>query len=130
MFEQLKIQKDKEIFKNIRVQASYLEIYNETVLDLLNPQDSGLPVRWSQERGFFVEHLYIVDCDSLDDCLAVLEEGLRNRTTGAQSSNEHSSRSHSVLTIHLEIKDYKFEGATQNRYGKISFVDLAGILIY
>lgn len=83
-------------------------------------------MRWSQERGFFVENLFVVDCDSLDDCLAVLEEGLRNRTTGAQASNEHSSRSHSVLTIYAEIKGFKNSEGMGHRYGKISFVDLAG----
>jgi hypothetical protein len=75
MFEMIRKEKEANAISAIRIQASYLEIYNENVLDLLNPQNSGLPVRWSAERGFFVEHLYIVDCDSLDDCLAVLEEG-------------------------------------------------------
>jgi hypothetical protein len=75
MFEQLKSRKEAGVFESIRVQASYLEIYNETVIDLLNPQYYGLPIRWNRERGFFVEKLIIVDCDTLDDCLAVLEEG-------------------------------------------------------
>ncbi|KAJ3272822.1 Kinesin- protein 12 [Terramyces sp. JEL0728] len=99
----------------------------ETVLDLLNPQDFGLPVRWTAERGFFVERLFVVDCDNLDDCLAVLEEGIRNRTTGGHDMNEHSSRSHSLLTIYLEISGFDdTDGHVQQRYGKISFVDLAG----
>ena len=75
MFNLIKSQTESGEVTSIRIQASYLEIYNENVLDLLNPQNSGLPVRWSVDRGFFVERLYIVDCDSLDDCLAVLEEG-------------------------------------------------------
>jgi hypothetical protein len=126
LFEELVKQKASGKFSDIRVQASYLEIYNENVLDLLNPQNTSLPVRWSQERGFFVENLLIVDCDSLDDCLAVLEEGLRNRTTGAHASNEHSSRSHSVMTIYLEIQGYGQSEDMRHRYGKISFIDLAG----
>lgn len=76
MFQEVQRLKASKEIQRIRIQASYMEIYNENVLDLLNPQNSGLPVRWSPERGFFVEHLYIVDCDSLDDCLAVLEEGM------------------------------------------------------
>jgi kinesin family member 12 len=75
MFFQIRSQTEAGVISSIRIQASYLEIYNENVLDLLNPQNSGLPVRWTVDRGFFVEKLYIVDCDSLDDCLAVLEEG-------------------------------------------------------
>ncbi|KAJ3321080.1 Kinesin- protein 12 [Boothiomyces sp. JEL0866] len=127
MFEEIKKQKGSKSITDIRIQASYLEIYNENVLDLLNPQNFGLPVRWTAERGFFVERLFIVDCDNLDDCLAVLEEGIRNRTTGGHEMNEHSSRSHSLLTIYLEINGFdEADGHPQQRYGKISFVDLAG----
>ncbi|KAJ2998982.1 Kinesin- protein 12 [Globomyces sp. JEL0801] len=113
---------------DIRIQSSYLEIYNENVLDLLNPFNNGLPVRWNQERGFFVERLFIVDCDNLDDCLAVLEEGLRNRTVGGHNLNEHSSRSHSMLTVYLEIHgiDNVDKKTSQHRFGKLNFVDLAG----
>ena len=32
-------------------------------------------MRWSAEKGFFVENLFVIDCDVLDDCLAILEEG-------------------------------------------------------
>jgi kinesin family protein 12 len=78
LFTVVNNQKDSGEISSIRIQASYMEIHNENVLDLLNPQSSVLPMRWSAERGFFVEHLCIVDCDSLDDCLAVLEEGKRN----------------------------------------------------
>ncbi|KAJ3272809.1 Kinesin- protein 12 [Terramyces sp. JEL0728] len=127
MFEEIKKQKSSKAISDIRIQASYLEIYNENVLDLLNPQNFGLPVRWTAERGFFVERLFVVDCDNLDDCLAVLEEGIRNRTTGSHDMNEHSSRSHSLLTIYLEISGFDdTDGHVQQRYGKISFVDLAG----
>jgi hypothetical protein len=48
------------------------------VIDLLNPGTVRKPlaVRWSKKsRGFFVENLFTVDCEELDDLLAVLEEG-------------------------------------------------------
>ncbi|GLH09494.1 Kinesin-like protein [Gryllus bimaculatus] len=60
------------------LKASFLEIYNEKVIDLLNPGSARKPlaVRWSKRlRGFFVENLFTVDCEELDDLLAVLEEG-------------------------------------------------------
>jgi hypothetical protein len=126
LFERIQEQQSSGASGTVRIQASYLEIYNENVYDLLTNSDESLQVRWSQERGFFVENLLIVDCDNLDDSLAVLEEGLRNRTTRAHSSNEHSSRSHSLMTIHLEIPDFKSVDGLQHRYGKICFVDLAG----
>lgn len=49
------------------------------VIDLLNPGSARKPlaVRWSKKsRGFFVENLFTVDCEELDDLLAVLEEGM------------------------------------------------------
>lgn len=53
--------------------------------------------------------------------------GLNNRTTASHRMNEHSSRSHSVMTVHLdsEFKDPN-DGRVIQRHGKISFVDLAG----
>jgi hypothetical protein len=45
---------------------------------------------------------------------------------GSHDVNEHSSRSHSILTIYLEIQGFDEEKNPQHRYGKINFVDLAG----
>ncbi|KNE68604.1 hypothetical protein AMAG_19759 [Allomyces macrogynus ATCC 38327] len=112
------------------VRAGYLEISNEQVQDLLNPSGAALPVRWRRERGFNVENLFVVECEVLDDCLAVLEEGLRNRTTAANALNERSPRSHSVLTVYIESEEVAGaeggEGPPTQRFGTISFVDLAG----
>lgn len=82
------------------LKASFLEIYNEKVrcqivcsmktcllilnsqvIDLLNPGTTRKPlsVRWSKKsRSFFVENLFTVDCEELDDLQAVLEEGRYN----------------------------------------------------
>ena len=127
LYEKVENLKSSGKASNVRIQASYIEIYNENVYDLLNNNSATLAVRWTADRGFFVENLLIVDCVVPDDALAVLAEGVRNRTTASHALNMHSSRSHSLLTIYLEIKDFKGAvGNTQNRYGKICFVDLAG----
>ncbi|WAR02059.1 KIF12-like protein, partial [Mya arenaria] len=71
MFKQLNQQPGNKI-----VRASYLEIYNEQVIDLLNPNMRRyLQVRWSKNKGFYVENLFVVECESEDDLNAVLEEG-------------------------------------------------------
>jgi hypothetical protein len=57
------------------MEAEYVPLQ---VIDLLNPGTARKPlaVRWSKKsRGFFVENLFTVDCEELDDLLAVLEEG-------------------------------------------------------
>lgn len=67
---------------------TYLE-----VMDLLNPGTTRKPlaVRWSKKaRGFFVENLFTVDCEELDDLIAVLEEGIQNRSVGKHNMNDYS----------------------------------------
>ncbi|XP_072949569.1 kinesin-like protein KIF12 [Epargyreus clarus] len=111
------------------LKASFLEIYNEKVIDLLNPGSSRKPlqVRWSKEsRSFYVENQFTVDCEQLDDLFAVLEEGMRNRAVGAHAMNAHSSRSHTLLCVRVR-RDIRTDGdVTCSTHGKINFVDLAG----
>jgi kinesin family protein 12 len=78
-----------------------LFIFILQVIDLLNPGSARKPlaVRWSKKaRGFFVENLFTVDCEELDDLIAVLEEGLRNRAVGKHNMNEFSRST--VVTIY------------------------------
>ena len=67
----------------------------------------------------------IVDCTSINDLIAVLNEGIRNRKSGSHELNKDSSRSHSLMTIYV-VSEMSGEGRSVKRYGKISFVDLAG----
>jgi len=56
-----------------KFKASYLEIYNEQVTDLLNTEANAgsLPIRW-RRTGFFVENLFVVEMETIDDILAVI----------------------------------------------------------
>lgn len=84
-------------------------------------------MRHKEDSGFYVENLFVVQCESLQDCLAVLSEGMKNRRKAAHAMNEHSSRSHSILTLNI---DSELQDSTDyhiiTKHGKISFVDLAG----
>ncbi|XP_058055403.1 kinesin-like protein KIF12 [Anopheles bellator] len=125
LFKLLQERKDT----NFILKASFLEIYNEKVIDLLNPGSARKPlaVRWSKKsRGFFVENLFTVDCEELDDLLAVLEEGMRNRHVGSHLMNDYSSRSHTILTVHITSEQQAEGGVFISKQGKINFVDLAG----
>jgi hypothetical protein len=51
------------------VKASYCEIYNEQVFDLLNLQSQCLQVRWNLTNGFFVKDLIVVECSNAEDLL-------------------------------------------------------------
>ncbi|KAH8405221.1 hypothetical protein KR222_011134, partial [Zaprionus bogoriensis] len=125
LFQLIKNRKDV----NYVLKASFMEIYNERVIDLLNPGSHRKPlaVRWSKKSGgFFVENLFTVDCEELDDLLAVLEEGMRNRAVGSHAMNDHSSRSHTILTVHILSDQQTDGGVFLSKHGKINFVDLAG----
>jgi len=57
----------------MRIYGSYVVMQ---VIDLLNSnQRTYLAVRWSRHKGFYVENLFHVECESIEDLFAVLEEG-------------------------------------------------------
>ena len=109
------------------VRASCAEIYNEQVYDLLNLQSGPLQVRWNIRNGFFVQDLFVVECENISDVMAVVTECHRNRRVGSHELNMDSSRSHSLLTLHLESESIDpDDGHTMVKFGKVVFVDLAG----
>ncbi|XP_070374999.1 kinesin-like protein KIF12 isoform X16 [Equus asinus] len=86
----------------VTLQASYLEIYNEQVRDLLSlGAPRPLPVRWDKTRGFYVEQLRLVEFGSLGALMELLEMGLSRRRSSAHTLNQASSRSHALLTVYI-----------------------------
>ncbi|EKG06413.1 kinesin, putative [Trypanosoma cruzi] len=106
----------------IKLKVSYLELFNERINDLLNGSE-GLRCRWSRDaNSFFVEDLMLVECLNADDFILALQEGLFRRKRAEHFLNTHSSRSHVLFTVYVEVS----EGDGPTRHGKITFVDLAG----
>ncbi|XP_039722760.1 kinesin-like protein KIF12 isoform X7 [Pteropus medius] len=86
----------------VTLRASYLEIYNEQVRDLLSLGSSRpLPVRWNKTRGFYVEQLRVVEFGSLGALMELLQMGLSRRRSSAHTLNQASSRSHALLTLYI-----------------------------
>lgn len=108
-----------------------LEIYNETITDLLNPSSQHLQIREdvrgqaSSSSSTFVEDLRQEVVNSPYEALNCLKVGIKNRTTGATSMNQESSRSHSVFTLYIESREAK-NATTTIRYSRLNLVDLAG----
>ena len=124
--------------RNYMVRASYLEIYNEEIRDLLaKDQNKTLDLRENPERGVYVQDLTQIAVRSVDELESVLRVGTKNRTVGATAMNQDSSRSHSIFTVTVECVGKEEGDATAPanhdqgtgghiRVGKLNFVDLAG----
>lgn len=113
-----------------RVFASFFEIYNENVHDLLGDCSKSLNVRENKESGVFVESLRRVAATSSQELLSVVAEGVSKRTLSATTMNRVSSRSHAFLVITFDHKrssaaDASLPSPLITR-GVFTIVDLAG----
>lgn len=76
------------------MRASYLEIYNEKINDLLNIANSNLKLYDDYKKGTVVRGLTERTCASYQDMIELLLVGERNKHFGNTASNEMSSRAH------------------------------------
>jgi hypothetical protein len=122
------------------VRCSFLQIYNENVTDLLasslpvhltrsrdrgrGGKASGLRVRWSKRRQFYVENLFNFSCQNASECIQYVLAGLTNRTTASHKLNTSSSRSHSVFELYVDRAARDGSGVAFT--SKLCMVDLAG----
>ncbi|KAI4322505.1 hypothetical protein L6164_022193 [Bauhinia variegata] len=131
VFEQLfsRIQKEKEARRDEKLKftckISFLEIYNEQILDLLDPSSTNLQIREDSKRGVYVENLKEIEVTSARDVIQQLIQGSANRKVAATNMNRASSRSHSVFTCITESK-WESQGVTHHRFARLNLVDLAG----
>merc|ERR1711871_1737091 len=84
------------------VRASYLQIYNEQISDLLKPERSNLTIREDKKKGVYVEGLSEWVVRSPAEIYGLMEKGGAVRATGETKMNEVSSRSHAVFIIIAE----------------------------
>mmetsp|Transcript_34136 Transcript_34136/g.59579 ORF Transcript_34136/g.59579 Transcript_34136/m.59579 type:complete len:756 (+) Transcript_34136:21-2288(+) len=109
------------------IRASYLEIYNEQIRDLLakNPKNK-LDLKEHPDSGVYVKDLTSMVVKQVEEMKEVMRLGARNRSVGETEMNQESSRSHSIFIITVESSDTDAEGIAHYRAGKLNLVDLAG----
>ena len=115
------------------VTATYLELYNEVVCDLLSPGSQGLKIRQHLKTGIYVEDLTEVQLSNQSELERLITEGNKARQVAATRMNERSSRSHAIFTLQLRQQhaEAEAEGGYPAEAGrlltsKINLVDLAG----
>lgn len=130
------------------VKISFIELYNEELRDLLasdlaapigtaqpmgmgNSKDSAGPGNLkifddASKKGVFIQGLEECCVKDASDALALLTKGSERRQIAATKFNDHSSRSHSVFSITVHIKETSSIGDDLLKVGKLNLVDLAG----
>ncbi|XP_037087927.1 carboxy-terminal kinesin 2-like [Pollicipes pollicipes] len=113
------------------LEASFLEIYNETIRDLLNTskEKPTYEIRMvenktgNKNKEVYVTNLKVVTVADAAAVAALLEQARQQRAVAATNCNEHSSRSHSVFTLRLSGQNRL---TTETCHGSLNLVDLAG----
>ncbi|KAI3646725.1 hypothetical protein MP228_009653 [Amoeboaphelidium protococcarum] len=120
------------------IYVTYLEIFNEQIIDLLNDESGGkLDLKDDGKGAFIVKDISKLPVTSPQQVFDLLQRGNQQRSVGATLMNEQSSRSHSVFTIYIEscqielspvesIQSAKLRNANKVVVGKLNCVDLAG----
>ncbi|GMN35769.1 hypothetical protein TIFTF001_042281 [Ficus carica] len=135
----------RQIFDTLEAQSAdysmkvtFLELYNEEITDLLAPDDNSRsaavedkqkkPISLMEDgkgcvvlRGLEEEAVY-----SVNEIYTLLERGAAKRRTADTLLNKRSSRSHSVFSITLHIKEAAVGDEELIKCGKLNLVDLAG----
>ncbi|KAL4189465.1 hypothetical protein AMTRI_Chr08g207260 [Amborella trichopoda] len=133
----------REIFDILEAQnaeynmkVTFLELYNEEITDLLAPDDyskfiddkSKKPIALMEDGkgGVFVRGLEEEIVCTANEIYKILEKGSSKRRTAETLLNKQSSRSHSIFSITIHIKECTPEGEELIKCGKLNLVDLAG----
>ncbi|CAE8612055.1 unnamed protein product [Polarella glacialis] len=115
----------------VQLRASYVETYNEHVIDLLSPVKGGSMVRDQVPKSAAIreqaEVLYLptvteTPIGSVRQALEVMRTGNKNRHQAETKMNRHSSRSHAVFIVTVTNK----VDQTRQKFAQLYLVDLAG----
>ncbi|OJJ61843.1 hypothetical protein ASPSYDRAFT_54809 [Aspergillus sydowii CBS 593.65] len=141
----------QSIDKNWQLKATYVEIYNEQLRDLLLPDSvpssdrSAVTIREDTKGRIILTGLHQVNINSFEDLIGALNFGSSIRQTDSTAINAKSSRSHAVFSLNLVQRKSGSGGTSQKDKrmsmpvemlsgadssvtvdSKLHFVDLAG----
>ncbi|EFC46509.1 kinesin-14 [Naegleria gruberi] len=106
--------------------ASFVEIYNETIRDLLDSTTKDNvkhEIKHTKDGSTSVTGIKYVNVSGPQHVQDLLKIASKNRAVAATQSNDRSSRSHSVFTLQITGRNDITDQTTQ---GALNLVDLAG----
>ncbi|KAJ2088724.1 tubulin-dependent ATPase kip3 [Coemansia sp. RSA 986] len=113
--------------KAIEVTLSYLEVYNETIRDLLAPDNTqALALREDARQGVTVAGLSQHVPGGVNEVMELMIHGNSNRTMSPTEANAVSSRSHAVMQVHVKQRPKDGGLQTDVTSATLSIIDLAG----
>lgn len=115
--------------KETEITLSYLEIYNETIRDLLNPNlanKQGLMLREDANQVVSVAGLSSHNPQNVAQVMDMVIQGNANRTQSPTEANATSSRSHAVLQVNVSSKSRDTSVQEPVTMATLSIIDLAG----
>lgn len=125
LFERIEVLKE---LKAVDVSLSYLEIYNETIRDLLQPETDPrlLTIREDALHRVCVRNLTQRAVTSAMEAAELVEQGNMVRSVNATQANATSLRAHAVLQISVTQRDRSGGVREEHVMGTLSIIDLAG----
>ncbi|KAK1125677.1 hypothetical protein K0M31_005227 [Melipona bicolor] len=112
------------------IRVSFLELYNEDLFDLLSTNSDASKLRLYEDaskKGAVIIHgLEEVTIHNTSEVYKILKKGADKRQTAATLMNAQSSRSHTIFSITIHMKESTIDGEEILKTGKLNLVDLAG----
>ena len=115
------------------IKVSFIELYNEELTDLLSDKsldkDEKLRIYEDPNRkgSVIIPNLEEKLAPNKNEVYKILQKGAERRQTAATFMNAQSSRSHSIFTLTVFIKEKAIgDGEERIKVGKLNLVDLAG----
>ncbi len=113
--------------KKFLVRASYIEIYNEEVRDLIAYHPTNrLELKEHPDKGVYIAGVLKTTVSSVEQISKLMDQGMSNRSVGSTLMNADSSRSHSIFTVEVETSEPNEAGDETIKQGVLNLVDLAG----
>ncbi|KAK9322433.1 P-loop containing nucleoside triphosphate hydrolase protein [Lipomyces orientalis] len=110
------------------VKCSFIELYNEELRDLISKDDDRKVKIYedTNKKGIIIQGMEESFIKDPGEGLKILQDGSHKRQVAATKCNDLSSRSHTVFTITIHVKEISSAGEEYLRIGKLNLVDLAG----